>query len=81
MTIDNSKRYRATVTPVAFPGDEPRQIEVCSTTNTPASSYGLQQWCDREGRAYGQIDLCNLFAISDIREVSEAEAEAFFDGD
>ncbi len=33
------------------------KIEVESSTEHPASSYGMAVWVDKDGRAYGQ---CNL---------------------
>lgn len=32
-------------------------IEVESTTEHPASSYGMAVWVDKDGQAYGQCDL------------------------
>ena len=49
--IDNNLRYRATLKstlPGPFAGDE---VEVVSTADTPASSYGQQHWVDRNGNA------------------------------
>jgi len=84
--IDNNLRYRATLKstlPGPFAGDE---VEVVSTADTPASSYGQQHWVDRNGNAYGQItlpllgwDITKLDAISDEEAdawLNEAEAEA-----
>ena len=66
-SLDNSKRYRAKIRNLF--GDE---VDVVSSCDTPASSYGLQHWIDEDGNSYGQITLQNPFyEVFDIEEIPE----------
>jgi hypothetical protein len=74
-SLDNSKRYRAKVRNLF--GD---CVNVVSSCDTPASSYRLQHWVDEDGNSYGQITLPSPFYdISEIREISEDEADSFLE--
>lgn len=73
--IDMAKRYKAAV---RLP--DGTDIRVYSTRVHPTSHYGQQVWCDRDGNAYGQINLRNpLCTVHAIEEIDEDEA-AIFDG-
>lgn len=76
--IDNNRRYKATLKstlPGPFAGDE---VEVVSTTATPASSYGMQHWVDRDGNPYGQITLPLLgWDIVKLDAITDEEADAW----
>lgn len=72
--IDNDKRYLATLRDVI----DGTLIRVASTSAHPASSYGLQQWVDRDWVSYGQINMPNVFfELLDVQEVSDDCADSF----
>ena len=75
--LDNSKRYRAYAVPtVTFSDDEPSRIEVVSTRHHPVSHYGQQVFVDKDGEAYGQINLPFFgWELEGVEEISEQEAE------
>ncbi len=73
--IDMAKRYKAAVR--LLDGSD---VRVYSTRVHPTSHYGQQVWCDRDGNAYGQINLRSpLYTVHAIREIDDDEA-AIFDG-
>jgi hypothetical protein len=75
--LDNGKQYAAKVRNLF--GDE---VDVVSSSDTPASSYGLQHWIDTDGNSYGQITLQNPFyEIYEIQEITQEQAEAFFESE
>lgn len=71
--IDNGKRYKAAVRLL-----DGADVRVYSTAHHPTCHYGWQVWCDKNGNAYGQINLRHpLYTVHAVEEVSEAEADAF----
>lgn len=47
------------------------KIEVKSSTDHPASSYGMAVWVDKDGQAYGQ---CNLPMLGyDVEIIDECD--------
>lgn len=71
--VDMAKRYKAAV---RLPDGS--DVRVYSTREHPSSSHGLQVWCDRNGNAYGQINLRNpLYIVHAVEEIDEAEAAIF----
>ena len=71
--INQQKRYKAAVR--LLDGSD---VRVYSTARHPTSHYGLQVWCDKEGNAYGQIDLRHpVYPVHAVEEISEDEAAKF----
>lgn len=72
-SIDNSRRYKAAIRTL-----DGVDIRVYSTADHPSSHYGLQVWCDKEGNAYGQINLRHPFyVVHAVEEITEEEAKSF----
>lgn len=53
------------------------KINVHSTTNHPASSYGLAVWVDDEGHAYCQVNcpVPNPFYTIEVTDPSDTEED------
>ena len=76
ITLENNRRYKATLHNILPPPLDGEDVEVVSTCNHSASHYGQQVWVDRDGNCYGQITLPLSLGwdIIKLDEISEAEA-------